>query len=91
MRSCVPLTLSLELGAGGHQHDSWTLGVGEDASRNASLEADWVEVEGRRVFAALLGQFKQIELVVRFPHLALPVVVVMVALVPEELLIEEFW
>ena len=47
-----------------------------------------VKVERGRVLAALLRQLKQIKLVIRRFHFLFPVLIMVIALVPEEPLIE---
>ena len=81
----------LKLGPWRHQHNSGALRIGEDSVWNAPLEALMVKVERGGVLAALLGQLEQVKLVVSRLHLLLPIIVMVVALVPEELLIEELW
>ena len=75
------------LGTRGSKNGSRAASIREDTLGNTSLKLILVEVN--RSLILTLRQLKEVELIVRLFHLALPVFVVVVAVVPEELLVQK--
>ena len=63
---------------------------GEDALRYPALEVSLIEVEFRFILV-LLWNLQEVKLVVDALHFLLPVLVVMVAFCPKEILVQKLW
>ena len=72
------------------QNCPWASSIWEDALGDAAVEIMRVEIERGRV-SSVCWKFHQVELVVSTAHLLLPVAVLMITLVPQEILVEQLW
>ena len=79
----------LKCRAGRRKDSARTASIGEDALGYTSIEVIGVEVDSRRV-SFLRWQFHQVKLVISFAHLRLPVLVLMIAIIKQESVVEQF-